>query len=246
QLAGAFKKPKLSAIMAGLFVCLTIPALIFILLYNYHRNAIAIMTTLQEGVTKARQASVESIEAMIQGVSGTLRMLAEMAATDPSFFRAEKSREVLYQALTSAPEIDAAYLSFEDGYHRVVTRIDADRRRSDPNIPPTANWHSSFIDDFSAGENRRRHLVFFDTWGHMVGEYDLGTTMDVTSSAGYAAAKESAALVVTDPAINPDTGYPILSVQVPILRNGEFLGCAGIDITFDTLSRFLATHRVSR
>jgi adenylate cyclase len=67
--------------------------------------------------------------------------------------------------VTSAAEIDAAYVSFEDGYHRVVTRIDDDRRRSDPKIPATANWHSSFIDDFSAGESRKRHRTFFDTWG---------------------------------------------------------------------------------
>jgi adenylate cyclase len=76
---------------------------------------------------------------MIHGVAGTLRVISEVAAADPGFFRTEKSRDVLYRAVTSAAEIDAAYVSFEDGYHRVVTRIDDDRRRSDPKIPATAN-----------------------------------------------------------------------------------------------------------
>jgi len=70
----------------------------------------------------------------------------EVAAADPGYFRTEQSRDLLYRALTSAAHIDAVYVSFEDGYHRVVTRIDEDRRRADPRIPATANWHSSYID----------------------------------------------------------------------------------------------------
>ena len=143
------KEPKLSVLMAALFVGLTIPILVFILVYGYHRNAEAINATLREQVAKTRQQSIETTEGMIDGVSGTVRIVAEVVAADPDLFRTDKSREVLFRALTSAEEIDAAFVSFEDGYHRAVTRIDADRRRSDPKIPPTANWHMNFIDDFS-------------------------------------------------------------------------------------------------
>jgi adenylate cyclase len=136
-------------------------------------------------------------------------------------------------------------VSFEDGYHRVVTRIDDDRRRSDPKIPRTANWHSSYIDDFSAGKDRARHRTFFDTWPHVVGQYDVGTTLDIRTLQGYEAAKESGSLVVTEPTINPDTGYPIISLRFPIVRNGEFIGCASANITLDILTRFLAGHRTS-
>ena len=239
-------KPKLSMIMAGLFICLTIPILFFILVYNYQHNSEAIIATLRDDVEKARQAAIENIETMIQNVAGTLRMVAEMAGDDPGFFRTEKSRDVLYQALASAPEIDGIYVSFEDGYHRVVTRIDDDRRRSDPEIPAAANWHSSFIDDFSAGANRQRHRTFFDTWENVVAEYSVPTTIDMRTLPGYAAAKESRALVVTEPSINPDTGAPVLSVRVPISRNGEFIGVASANITLGVMSRFLATHRASR
>jgi adenylate cyclase len=80
-------------------------------------------------------------------------VLAEVTAAIPDFFRIERSGDVLFRALTSAEEIDAAFVNFEDGYHRAVTRIDDNRRRSDPKIPGTANWHMNFIDDFSAGAN---------------------------------------------------------------------------------------------
>ena len=157
-------KPKLSMIMAGLFICLSIPILLFILVYNYQRNSEAIIATLREDVEKTRQASIENTEAMIQSVAGTLRTRRDGRGRSSASSETRRAAMFSIKRVTSAPEIDAVYVSFEDGYHRVVTRIDDDRRRSDPEIPATANWHSSFIDNFSLGENRQRHRTFFDTW----------------------------------------------------------------------------------
>jgi len=126
---------RLSAVMSGLFVLLSIPVLIFILAYNYRQNAAAINATLNDVVTKTKQVSIEDAENLINPVAATLRLLAAAAAESPERFRNEASRDMLYQALTSAPQIDAAFVSFEDGFHRVATRMDDDRRRSDPKIP---------------------------------------------------------------------------------------------------------------
>jgi class 3 adenylate cyclase/ABC-type nitrate/sulfonate/bicarbonate transport system substrate-binding protein len=238
-------KPKFSVITSSLYITLTIPVMIFILIYNYYNNSHTMIEMLQQSVATARKASIENVEGMIQGLAGTLRILAEVVAADPDFFRTEKSNDILFGALTSAPEIDAAFVSFEDGYHRAVTRIDDDRRRSDPKIPASANWHSNFIDMFSAGENRRRHRKFYDTWGHIVGEYDVATTTDYRTTSGYPEAKQSGSLVVAEPQINVDTGYPIINLRLPIFHNHDFIGCAGASITLDVLTRFLATHRAS-
>jgi class 3 adenylate cyclase len=243
--AAAFATPKLSGVLSLVFVCLSIPILIFILLYNHHRTSAAIIANLHEQVAKTRLASIENAQNLINPVATTLRLLAGAAASDPALFRTEQSRELLYQALTSAEQIDAIYVSFEDGYHRVVTRVDADRRRSDPQIPPAANWHSSYIDDFSAGQNRRRHRTFFDTWPHVVGRYDVETALDIRVLPHYKTPKATGALAATEPSINPDTGYPVLSLGFPILRNDTFVGFAGANITLDLLSRFLDRHRAS-
>ena len=144
---------RLSAVMSGLFVLLSIPVLIFILAYNYRQNAAAINATLNDAVTKTKLVSIEDAENLINPVAAALRLIAAAAAENPEEFRNEASRDMLYQALTSAPQVDAAFVSFEDGFHRVVTRMDDDRRRSDPKIPVSANWHSSYIDAF-AGQPR--------------------------------------------------------------------------------------------
>ena len=245
RLGLAMKRPKLSVIMAGFFVFLSIPILIFILLYNYHRNSQVIIATLHEQVAKTSRTSIENVEAMIGGVAATLRLLATATTDNPDFFRSNRSNHILFRALATADEIDAAFVSFEDGYHRAVTRIDDDRRRSDQRIPRNANWHANFIDDFSAGENRSRHRTFFDTWDHVVGEYAVPTTTDYRTTSGYPEAKQARNLAVVDPQINVDTGSPIINLRVPILHNNNFIGSAGASITLNVLSEFLASHRAS-
>jgi class 3 adenylate cyclase/ABC-type nitrate/sulfonate/bicarbonate transport system substrate-binding protein len=235
----------LNAVMSGLFVLLSIPVLIFILLYNYHQNAAAIKATLRDEVAKTKQVSIEDAQNLINPVAATLSLLAAAAADNPETFKNEESRELLYQALTSAKQVDAAYVSYEDGYHRVVTRIDEDRRRSDPAIPSTANWHSSYIGNFAGSFRRIRHRTFFDTWPHVVGNSDVETTIDIRTLPGYQAAKEARALIVEQPSINPDTGYPIISIRFPIVEDGVFIGSASANITLDVLSRFLTSHRAS-
>ncbi len=243
--APALGTMRLSAVMAGLFVLLSIPVLVFILVYNYRQNAAAINTTLNDVVAKTKQASIEDGQNIVNPVAATLALLAAVASEDPAVFRKDESRNLLYQALTSARQIDAAYVSFEDGYHRVVTRIDDDRRRSDPKIPASANWHAGFIDSFAGSLRRVRHRTFFDTWPRVIDSYDVPTIEDIRTLAGYQATKAAHALIVEGPWPNPDTGYPVITLRYPIIKDGTFIGAASANITLDVLSRFLTSHRAS-
>jgi class 3 adenylate cyclase/ABC-type nitrate/sulfonate/bicarbonate transport system substrate-binding protein len=244
-LVAAMGRPRLSLVISLAFIGLSIPILIFILVYNYSKNSAAIVAALNDAVIQTSQAGVERTQQLIESTESPLRFLAEVAAADPAYFRTEQSRDVLYRALTSAAHIDAVYVSFEDGYHRVVTRIDEDRRRGDPRIPAAANWHSSYIDAITYGLSRVRHRRFFDIWPHQVGQYDVGTDADLRLLPGYQTARTTRTLAVTEPSINPDTGFPILSLRVPIFHGVDFIGCASANITMDVLARFLDKHRTS-
>src|ERR1700726_3223266 len=244
-LVAAMGRPRLSLVISLAFIGLSIPILIFILIYNYSKNSAAIVAALNDAVIQTSQAGVERTQQLIESTESPLRFLAEVAAADPAYFRTEQSRDVLYRALTSAAHIDAVYVSFEDGYHRVVTRIDEDRRRGDPRIPEAANWHSSYIDAITFGLSRVRHRRFFDIWPHQVGAYDVGTDMDIRTLPGYQTAKITRTLAVTEPAVNPDTGFPILYFRVQLFHGVDFIGCASANITMDVLARFLDKHRAS-
>jgi class 3 adenylate cyclase/ABC-type nitrate/sulfonate/bicarbonate transport system substrate-binding protein len=244
-LVATMGRPRLSLIMSLLFIGLSIPILIFILVYNYSKNSAAIVSTLNDAVIQTSHAGIERTQALIESTESPLRFLADVAAADPGYFRTEQSNDLLYRALTSAAHIDAVYTSFEDGYHRVVTRIDEDRRHADPRIPAAANWHASYIDAITFAFSRVRHRKFFDIWPHQVGEYNVATDTDIRLLPGYQAAKITRTLAVTEPAINPDTGFPILFLRVPIFHGVDFIGCATANITMDVLSRFLDKHRAS-
>jgi ABC-type nitrate/sulfonate/bicarbonate transport system substrate-binding protein len=60
RLRAVIGKPTLSVVMSLLFVGLSIPILIFILLYNYRTNSAAILSTLREEVAKSNQASIDN------------------------------------------------------------------------------------------------------------------------------------------------------------------------------------------
>ena len=116
------RRPRLSLIMSLLFIGLSIPVLIFILIYNYNKNSAGMVSILNDAVAQTSRAGVERTQDLIENTESPLRFLAELASADPGYFRTEQSNDLLYRALTSGTYIDAAYVSFDDGYHRVVTR----------------------------------------------------------------------------------------------------------------------------
>jgi hypothetical protein len=60
------------------------------------------MATLREQVTKTWLATVGSAQNLIRPVGSLFEVVAGVVASDPAVFKAERSRELLYRALTSA------------------------------------------------------------------------------------------------------------------------------------------------
>ena len=54
------RRPKLSLIMSLLFIGLSIPVLIFILIYNYNKNSAGIISILDEAVARTSQAALNA------------------------------------------------------------------------------------------------------------------------------------------------------------------------------------------
>ncbi|MBN9089089.1 MAG: hypothetical protein J0J01_19445 [Reyranella sp.] len=244
-MSGGRREISLQLSITMLFVLLILPSLGLVIAFSYRENARNLHNLSNRFIDRARDEAIIMTTNFLEPVGATLRLVAGMAGAQPAFFRSEESRNVLYQALVSANQIDALYVSFEDGYHRVVTRIDADRRRSDPRIPPRANWHSSWVDPFDVVP-RQRHRTFFETWPQPIGGYDAESDLDVRTLTQYRMAQANNGLGVADPTINPDTGYPIISLGYPIHIGGKFVGVASANITLTAMSRFLDTHKASR
>ena len=239
------RKLSLRASIGLAFALAVIPILIFISSYTYRDNSLHLFARSEVYAQRSTRDAVSAVRGLLTPVENTLRVAAQLAATEPGFFRSERSRDYLHQALVSAEQIDAIYATFDDGYHRVVTRIDADRRRRDPHIPPGARWHSSWMPPYTNGPIRVRHRALFDEWPHVIKTYDVSYVKDVRQMPQYREAERTGAPAIAEPAINPDTSYPIISMGVPILRGGRHVGVMSANITLDVVSRYLSEHRFS-
>src|SRR3954451_10945428 len=232
---------KLQISISAIFALLVTPALGFVIAFSYYENLKNLHAVSDKFIDSARDNAVTMSHDLLDPVVATARVVAEIAGSNPDFFRTEQSRNVLYTALTSAKQIDAFYTTFEDGYHRVVTRIDEDRRKSDLQIPRNANWHSSYIDAYGGGDAlRQRHRTFFELWPEEIKRYSVSTSVYMRKTLRqYVAAERTGDVAITDPVINPDTGYPVIAIGYPIRTAGAFGGVASAHITLDVLSKFL-------
>jgi class 3 adenylate cyclase len=241
------KDTRLQVSIVALFAALILPALGVIIAFSYYANERTLREMSRGFMDRARDDAVASVAVLLDPVVSALRIVAAVEANEPGYFRTDRSGDVLYRALQGVPQMDAIYTSFDDGYHRVVTRIDDDRRRSDPRIKPNANWHMSWIapyDDDGTRE-RIRHRLFYATWPELIDRFDVLYSQDVRDMPQYRAAHARHAVAVSEPTINPDTGAPIIAVGYPIERDGLVVGIVTANITMGVLSHFLASHRAS-
>lgn len=248
-LSSRFKHIGLGTAITLAVAIVVVPGLLLILIFGHQRHLTTSLEMLDEEIIKVQKTSLKMADLLIGPTAATLKLLAEVAAINPALFRTERSLELLFQALSSAPQIDAIYVSFEDGYHRVMTRIDSDRRRSDPRIPANANWHTSYLLAFQEDAQatpRIRYRSFYDRWPNLVGRHETKQVLDTRSLRHYQLAKSTGRLVVDQPTINPDTGSPVVSLGFPIYQDGKYAGFVGANITLKALSEFLAVNQVSK
>jgi hypothetical protein len=67
-----------------LFIFISVPALIFILLYSYAENSKNLNQMLDAALTRARNDSVTITTSLLDPLTSTLRIVAELAARTPA------------------------------------------------------------------------------------------------------------------------------------------------------------------
>jgi class 3 adenylate cyclase/HAMP domain-containing protein len=239
------RKISLASSIGAAFALALIPTILVVINFTYSASKKNLQQLSNYYSERSGRDAIAAVTALLEPVGNTLRTTAELAALEPGFFRSERSRDYLQKALISAEQFDSVYTSFEDGYHRVVTRVDDYRRRNDPKIPAEANWHSSWIPAGPQGRSRVRHRKFFDVWPRLIKSYDVVTDHDVRNQPQYMGAKATGKLFVNDPMINPDTGGPVIALSHPVLKDGRFVGAVSANITFGVLARHLDDHKVT-
>ena len=234
--------PLWLALMAGFLGASVLPASVALLRARMRNESLILNAAEQQ-----MERSLDGIEVAAQQLIDQYRpleLIAAFAAESAGLMRGEKGIDILWKSLDRAPSIDAVYLSLEDGFHRVVTRMDEGRRRSARvAIPSSARWHSSLVDASLPPERRVRVRRFYSDWRRLVAPLlHEPSRFDPRALPHYREAKKTGRVVISGVQRNPDTGLPVVSVAVPIQRQSQFLGIVAANITADGFSRFLASQ----
>ena len=234
-----------TVLSVGFAVLGTLP-LIGLLWLNQTRLEDAVLKSLDRQLQDAERDALETVTTLHEQATHVMPLLATTVASDLERFRGPTVDNVLHAAMVSVPAIDAIYVSFEDGSHRVVSRVDRDRRQTAARIPAEARWHISWINPVSDDPERKRHRNFHSDWGTpLEAVWAEDTQFDPRTLPHYRRALQTGSMSMVKPSINPDTGFPVVSLAHPIVVDGAFVGIVGVNLTFRRLSAHLARNRVS-
>ena len=128
------------SLFLGYLVLFVLP-LVCIVYYTFNLNREFALGTIEGTFESGLKQTVTSISEPLEISQGLMRVVSEVAANSQKMVRLEGFNFILKSALSSNKHLDAIYVSLEDGYHRIVTRVDAYRRNSDKGMPAKADLH---------------------------------------------------------------------------------------------------------
>ena len=234
------------SLFLGYLVLFVLP-LVCIVYYTFNLNREFALGTIEGTFESGLKQTVTSISEPLEISQGLMRVVSEVAANSQKMVRLEGFNFILKSALSSNKHLDAIYVSLEDGYHRVVTRVDAYRRNSDKGMPAKAEWTSSVIEPFAvAGIYRKRKIKYYAQWPLVISRGEQETNkLDIRALDHYVTAKEKQKLYIGPIVVNPHTGNKVISIGVPIMVDGKFTGMVGANININYIENTLNNSKIT-
>jgi class 3 adenylate cyclase len=236
---------RFSVILLLAFFALSVPILSFVLIFSYLENSRSMRQVLEFDIQRAQSSIARTVVDFFGEAVRAVEGLSSLAAYERELLRSSQGSGVLISSLVAIEHLDGISVSFEDGSSAGATRIDDLRRVTQPDIPPSAVWHTFDFAPSSARTERRRQQVFYDTWPHVLTTQRDIANYDPRGLPSYQSAKSSMRTTITKPSLNPATGEHIISVSTPIIRNGEFQGVVNANFNVSEISNFLAINNVT-
>jgi hypothetical protein len=91
------KRIRLQLSISMLFMILILPVLVLIMTYSYYANSRSLILLGNTQIERAKDDSIYVATNLLEPVAGTLRIIAQVAASDPGYFRTEQSRDLLFR-----------------------------------------------------------------------------------------------------------------------------------------------------
>ena len=238
---------SLKVVVAVTYIALMTACSGAIAFFTYNANSKLILDIASDSFAKTGQATIDNTQYLLRPVSAAVDSMATLFDGDENFISRPDLMRLLFEMVRLYPQIYSAYVSAEsDGRFVQVQRIDPEAKVWGPDsyqLPPGSRYALRRVD--GAGGDRVDAYRYIEAWGKVVGADTIGhATYDPRGRPFYVAALANAGHVLTDSYIFASNGKPGITIARRLEMNNVRLGAVAVDITLDSLSKFLTAQPV--
>ncbi len=227
------------------FAAMTVPVLLGIAWVNYVSSDRVARSYAANLVERFRRDAIEGIQSEFAALESLIGTAAELGRQDPGFFEHDQVLPYLLRILQHSGTVLNVYVGLEDGSFRQARRIhDPDLPIHGTRPPAGAEFAYRLVEPAQGSPVLDRYL-FLDAEGNRLGEVAAASGYDPRSRPWYVRAMDAGTTTITDPEVFWAFNLLGFTVASPFKTTGRLVGVVAADITLDSFSAYLASHRIS-
>ncbi len=238
------KNLRLKPSILTLFIFLTVPVFLTIVLATYFSNEKMARSNANDLVERFRTDAVENIQSVFDPIKSLIRSAATLGTEYPDLYLDNRCLKYFYSILLHSEKIVSVYVGLEDGSFRQTRRVEPAVQIQEKLPPEGARFAYRWIDP--AKETPPvDHYDFLKAKGTPLGASAQTTNYDPRTRGWYRNTAVAGAISITDPDVFAALGLIGFTVAAPFYTNGKVAGVAAADITLDGLSEYLSERKIS-
>lgn len=237
-------KFRLRPSMLGLFVLLALPLMVALVLITYTSTNDAVSRTAQAMAERFNAQVVKNIQQVIDPISALSSSTAVMVSSEQAYFRKDASWDYLKTCIEQTIDLRGAYFAYPDGSFRATYRADGRAVFFGKEAPEEAIWAYRWLQRGPQGQARDQ-IHFVNAKGETLEERLIEVPYDPRKRPWYEAAVNKKKANLIGPTVFASSGQVGLTFSAPVFVQGEVAGVMGMDMTLQSLSKFLNANRIS-
>lgn len=226
------------------FIFLTMPIFIGIVAFTYFSNDRIARESAFSLIDRFCNQAVKSIQDEIKPIRSLVSLAATLGGQTPQFYNGEAAFLYFQRMVQHSDMILSAYVGLSDGSFRQLRRMYPDQRVFNQLAPKGTEFAARRVTTDSRGL-RSDSYRYLDAQGAELGAVSAASTYDPLTRVWYQTAVRLGGIIVTEPSVFASFGLIGLTVAHSFVERSGALGVVSIDITLDSISRYLAQNKIS-
>ena len=235
----------LKATVLVIFTAMTVPVLLGIVQVNYLSSTRVARSYAADLIERFRTDTIQDIDNEFADLRSLVGTVAELGSLDADMFEDDRALSYLFRVLRHSDTVLSVYVGLEDGSFRQARRVHEPDVPIHGELPPPGADFAYRLVEPALGPPVLDRYVFLDAQQNRLGEVAAESGYDPRARPWYDSAIAAGTTMITDPEVFWAFGLIGFTVAAPFSEDGEVVGVAAADITLDSLSAYLASHRIS-